>query len=103
VPISGGSAPAPPQFTEYSYGGNLAVNAIFQPPGKTIVMVASLPVLAQKLSIFFYTTALKKCSDSLGATETGYIGATYCDGQIGYKNDGGATTEALKLLGMTMV
>ena len=92
-----GRALARAVFSPYDYNGSLATGAYFTAPAKTIVMTAELQVI-DKLQIRGQYGVQQIASGG----QSGFIGATYCDGSdIRYKNtDAGA--QFLNLSGLTM-
>jgi len=92
-----GRALARAVFSPYDYNGSLGAGLFFTTPNKTIVMTAELQVV-DKLQVYGQYGINRIASGG----ESGFIGATYCDGgDIRYKNTD-AGSQFLNLSGLTM-
>lgn len=89
------------EIVAYKYTGAVSTGATFVPPAGTIVTMACFPDTPQNLNIM-WGAYIVKAAAGLGATETGFVGAIYCDGiEVGFKNIAG-TSKILKLEGYTL-
>jgi len=101
MPISGGSAPPPAQFSAYHHEEIVVAGAYYVPAAKTIIMM-SKNFMAQKIDIYEGNDPVKIGTESLGATEKGYIGCIYCDGTGAKFKNTDAAQQQLAFRGLSM-